>query len=619
MKKSSLIFTTLLISNFLNAETIELPSITTYIDSPIVEQRQVFTSEEIQNRNIKDLPSLIEESGIQILQYGPYGLEQKPSIRGFTDETVRVVIDGVCVNNPQYGTFDFSTINIEEIEKIEIVRGGFTEGVEDESAVGGVIYITTKKQTLGHNFLTNTQLKSFLNTQTPLDTVSQKFSYSGQLTESTFFKTSIAGTYAQNKYFYKNTNNETKIREHAKVIDGNANIQLTKYYGQGNSITFNDIFYYGNKNLPGKITEVNYGTQKDINNIFTINIFNPAIKNSFNLKTNLSWINNVRKVKDFKLDSNHNLNDFKISSVAEFYKSNRIKQLFGMSFTLTKLNSTDDGNKLIFSGVLKETSKINLTNNVKITIPLSIKFSDSNYAFIPKIGFSTEFTKIEILLDFYRMVQFPTLDDLYWNSGIYKGNKNLKVETGWGSDFTINVHQVFLPFSLCFFINYYENKIQWAANNDTGIWTPQNVSSAFYFGIDFAIKKSFFNEMLNIRLNGEYLYNELLDKSNTYTYKKKIMWTPDFVGSAEIQLNLKKLNYFFSANYTGKRYLTNMNISYLKPYTLFNTGLQFNNFKHFTPYIKIENILNTKYESIKNYPMPGRSLTLGIKSNFKKQ
>ena len=28
----------------------------------------------------------------------------------------------------------------------DFVRGGFTEGVEDEGAVGGVIYITTKKQ-----------------------------------------------------------------------------------------------------------------------------------------------------------------------------------------------------------------------------------------------------------------------------------------------------------------------------------------------------------------------------------------------------------------------------------------------------------------------------------------
>ncbi len=98
-----------------------MPSITSYIDAPVVEQRQTITEEEIDCMNVADLPALLEAAGIQILSYGPYGLEQKPSIRGFTDETVRVIINGVCVNNAQYGTFDFSTLNIKDIEKIGAV------------------------------------------------------------------------------------------------------------------------------------------------------------------------------------------------------------------------------------------------------------------------------------------------------------------------------------------------------------------------------------------------------------------------------------------------------------------------------------------------------------------
>lgn len=145
-KKSCLI----IISFFLLAKTwaqeIILPHLFTYIDSPVVEQRQTFTAEELEEMHVESLPELIKAAGVQMLSYGSYGLEQKASIRGFTDETVRVIIDGVCVNNAQYGTFDFSTISIDDIEKIEIVRGGFTEGVEDEGAVGGVVYITMKKK-----------------------------------------------------------------------------------------------------------------------------------------------------------------------------------------------------------------------------------------------------------------------------------------------------------------------------------------------------------------------------------------------------------------------------------------------------------------------------------------
>ena len=125
-----------------------LPEVTTYIPAA-VERKIVLSAEMLEAEHLETLSAVMERCGIQILSYGPYGLDNKPSIRGFTDETVRVVIDGICVNNAQYGTFDFSSLNMAAVERIEIVRGGFTEGVEDEGAVGGVIYITTKKQEAG--------------------------------------------------------------------------------------------------------------------------------------------------------------------------------------------------------------------------------------------------------------------------------------------------------------------------------------------------------------------------------------------------------------------------------------------------------------------------------------
>ena len=117
---------------------IQLPKITTYVES-VVEQKIVITEDDIEKSHCESITSLLQNNGVQLLAYGAYGLEQKPSIRGYTDETVRIVIDGVCVNNAQYGTFDFSSINVADISKIEILKGGFSESVLDEGAVGGVI------------------------------------------------------------------------------------------------------------------------------------------------------------------------------------------------------------------------------------------------------------------------------------------------------------------------------------------------------------------------------------------------------------------------------------------------------------------------------------------------
>ena len=129
--KKYFFFISILFLNFLifaqDAEIL-LPEVTTFI-SKSMEQKLVITAEEIEAAHFEDLSDVIESTGIQNLAYGPYGMENKPSVRGFTDETVRVVVDGICVNNAQYGTFDFSSINMATIERIEIVRGGFTEGV----------------------------------------------------------------------------------------------------------------------------------------------------------------------------------------------------------------------------------------------------------------------------------------------------------------------------------------------------------------------------------------------------------------------------------------------------------------------------------------------------------
>ena len=181
---------------------IHLPEITTYIPSA-VEQKIVITSEEIEAAHYESMTELVEHCGIQMLNYGPYGLESKPSIRGFTDETVRVVIDGICVNNAQYGTFDLSLINLSAVERIEIIRGGFTEGVEDEGSVGGVIYITMKKQELKNSLTADAALKTFFNPNRPLDSAFQKLAFDGRTGENTFLNASGTLNYATNRYMYK--------------------------------------------------------------------------------------------------------------------------------------------------------------------------------------------------------------------------------------------------------------------------------------------------------------------------------------------------------------------------------------------------------------------------------
>ena len=616
-------FFTIIFTIPLYAQEILLPSITTYIDDTVVEQKTVITADEIQEKHVDSLTGLLQSEGIQILAYGAYGLQQAPSIRGFTDETVRVVIDGVCVNNAQYGTFDFSSINIADIEKIEIVRGGFTEGVCDEGAVGGVIYITTRKQQFGTHFNSDSQIKTFFNANMPFDTFSQNLGFSSSVGKSSFFKAGAKGVWANNRFLFENYRGLRLERQNSEVKDANANIQFLHYFGNGNYFNVSDLFYIGNKNVPGVENAAYSGVQDDLSNkaIFALNF--PAIKDCLRLENSIAWISDNRKYLEYNGAgagtssgsqsmgsglSQHYVNSFKLSSSAVFFGWKNLTQTAGISFDYTDLKSSNDGNHKQFTFTAKETSKIKLGQIFTLSIPLAVKICGENFAFIPKAGFTAEFSHVNLILDVYRMVQFPNMDDLYWVGGGFHGNADLKPETGWGADFSVNVHDIVVPFSVCVFTNYYANKIQW----DLSAGQPENIASAFYLGVDFSAEKTLF-DFITIKASAEYLYNQLLDKNNSLTYGKRIMWTPDLTAAISTKFAFTNFTWSIDANYTGIRYTSNLNLFTLDPFVLLNSSLEFTKFTWFTPYIRGENLLNTDYESAENYPMPGISLTVGVK------
>lgn len=586
---------------------IELPEIVTYVSPPVAEQRLVFLGSDFEKAGLLTLCDVLRQAGVQSLEYGSYGLESKPSIRGFTDETVRVVIDGLCMNNAQSGTFDFSTVNLSDVEKIEIVRGGFTEGTEDEGAVGGVIYITTKKSGLGRVFTSDTAVKSFFNGNFPLDTVVQSLGFSAALSDNSFLEVSGRGAFAKNAFLYQpSLGGGLSEREHSAVKDGTGNLRFTRW-NDGGRVTAGGWIYGGDKETPGVEFSANQGRQKDLNWGLSLSSFTPSVFKVMNFSSNFGLFCSDRKYDDSYGSSRHKLFDFKGAVSGDFYRRGIVGQSAGLSFDLSRLNSTNSGIHLQPAGVFKETTKLFFNEFLSLSVPLAVKFCGKNAAFVPKLGLAAKFSRIEILIDGYRMVQFPNMDDLYWEGSGYRGNPDLKPEAGWGAEAAFNFKNRFLPSSVQFFTAFYEKKIAWSGGS------PQNVNSAFYFGVDFNVQGSFFGGALELKATGEYLYNELLDKSNTLTYKKRIMWTPDFTGSVQACINFKTLDFSVSAQYTGKRYKSNLNIDFLEPYALVNLCLNLKVSKTALPYLKADNILNSRYESVEGYPMPGASLTAGCK------
>jgi vitamin B12 transporter len=89
------------------------------------------------------LEALQEVPGVQVVRTGSVGATTSVFMRGGNSNFVKVMLDGVPLNEPG-GRFDFGAFTLENIERIEVVRGP-SSVLYGSDAVSGVIHLFTRK------------------------------------------------------------------------------------------------------------------------------------------------------------------------------------------------------------------------------------------------------------------------------------------------------------------------------------------------------------------------------------------------------------------------------------------------------------------------------------------
>jgi vitamin B12 transporter len=105
----------------------------TVVDRQQIEQRgQDFTSDAL-----RSVP------GMDIIDFGSPGQTSFASIRGSAPDQVLVLLDGVEVNTPTVGQFDFANLLTDNVDRIEVLRGGGT--LYGSNAIGGVVNVMSRR------------------------------------------------------------------------------------------------------------------------------------------------------------------------------------------------------------------------------------------------------------------------------------------------------------------------------------------------------------------------------------------------------------------------------------------------------------------------------------------
>src|SRR5205809_7345486 len=105
----------------------------------------VVTSQDIEERQIERVADALREvPGISVVQSGAPGQLTSVFTRGLRSEHTQVLLDGIPVNQGLAGLFNFADLTVDDIDRIEVVRGPQST-LYGPRALAGIIQIFTKR------------------------------------------------------------------------------------------------------------------------------------------------------------------------------------------------------------------------------------------------------------------------------------------------------------------------------------------------------------------------------------------------------------------------------------------------------------------------------------------
>ena len=104
----------------------------------------VLRGDDLRAQGIRSVADALRQvPGAQVVQGGGFGAQTSLFLRGGESDYVKVLVDGVAVNQPG-GAFDFANLTTDNVERIEIVRGPGSV-LYGSDAIAGVVQVVTRE------------------------------------------------------------------------------------------------------------------------------------------------------------------------------------------------------------------------------------------------------------------------------------------------------------------------------------------------------------------------------------------------------------------------------------------------------------------------------------------
>ena len=607
---------------------------------------QVLSETEISSLNASTVSDIAKHfAGVTVKDYGGIGGMKTVSLRGLGALHTGVSYDGMIMSDVQSGQIDLGRFSIENIAEVSLSNGQPNDIFQSARmfASSGVLSFSTKMPGYDekHTFSGQVKVKAgSFGLVNPVVYLCRNF--------NRIWAVSLIadGTLANGTYKYttninsQGSNLVEKTRTNSDISSLRTEINATGRLNTSEFISFKANQYYSERGLPGAdILYSTYSTDRmlDKNYLAQLEYENKrsaSFQYRFLAKYNQAYLRYTEvdpkysQLADQKLSENYRQSEYYLSSTLQYHPTGNLSVSGSVDwwrndlFTHSNLSFKEDATPVRNTGLGNIAVKYlteRFTAGANVLYTLTHETTQTGEAATDRNKLSPTASISYKLLEneelrlraFYKNIfRLPTFSDLYYHDFGYAG---LRPESTNQYDLGLvySKSEMTIITDLELSADAYYNRITDKISIKYGMpySSIRNIGRVDIKGVDANLKFSLpVTKDIRFHCTANYSYQQALDRTpDSSNPGEQIPYTPVHSGSASVSCQYKKLEGGYNLLYSGKRW-TGQNIStnLLPAYAEHSLFCRIT-VQKFRVMGEIINLLDTQYQIIQFYPMPGRN------------
>ncbi|MDD5403520.1 MAG: TonB-dependent receptor [Sulfuricella sp.] len=569
----------------------------------MVADMSVISAEDIRAAGQSTLAELLQtQPGVEISSNGGPGAATSIYLRGANAGHTLVLVDGMRIGSATTGATALENIPLDQIERIEILRGPASH-LYGSDAIGGVIQIFTRsgKGAPAANF--SAGVGNF-NTQT------LSAGYGGEFGDNRFNfqvgheETDGISSYApgnpgyqnqnQDKDGYRNTNLSVKL---ARTLAAGHEIGVDGFASQGRS--HYDGITYAPDFTPLYTTDFYRDQTLSAFDVYSKNHINDRWQSLLRFGTGSDHSNEYSDVKDvFNTDQNQFLwqNDIAVGPGTALLGVERVVQKVSGTTAYSVSSRTIQS---WFAGYQAHAGKHSFQANLRNDDNSQFGSHDTGY-----LGYSYQLApRWRVGAGLGSAFKAPNFNDLYWPDA---GNPDLRPERSRNKEASLHYDGGIDHFSAVYFDNQVSDLIAWAPiAPNSWVWKPANVNQASLRGVSLSGSIAVGAYLLNANLT--------LQKPEDAATGKLLINRAEQHGSVKLSRDLGAWKLAGELVFSGERYSDAGNTLKMGGYGLVNVSAGYALDKEWSLQARVNNLFDRQYELAQGYGTPGVNVFMGVR------